>query len=65
MLLEILSGPCGKEMVSAVFMYLSFAFQESKGDVYVNSFHRVASTWECIAIARTGKESVLLLPCLL
>lgn len=63
MLLGVLSGPCGEETVSAAFMYLSFTIRETKGDAYINSLHWVTSTWECIALAHTGKGNTLL-PCL-
>lgn len=33
-------------MASDAFMYLSFTIWESEGDVYVNSLHRVTSTWQ-------------------
>lgn len=62
--LRVLSGPCGEEMVSAAFLYLSFSIQESQGDVYINSLHRVTSTWECVAMAHTDKGNTSLLPCL-
>lgn len=46
-------------------IYVSFTIWESKGDVYINSLHRVTSTRECRAMAHTGKGNMLLLPCLL
>lgn len=42
---QSLSGACEEEMVSAAFLYLSFSIQESQGEVYINSSHRVTSTW--------------------